>query len=295
MRKWSDFIKEGHISADFAKERPIIAIYGNFQIGKSTFLNCLLGHYLALAGKGRSTTALTTRYRYNSEMKLKYRSKQGELYPVTLEEIRESSFVEKVNIESGFHIESWADSLFLEICDIVDTPGYNANDTDTKRALSALPHVNYILYVMTNRGFSQMDKELLIKLSERNIPISILMNCNQGRREERWIPCHEINQEIMEQNVSWLQSAGISLFPICDKLIYPCNFLFYWSQMPEFELSKKDIDRPDTVIKHIKGLLEEEGYKTDADTIKELSSIPMLMEALKERITNYNPITHEWR
>lgn len=196
MRKWSDFIKEGHISADFAKERPIIAIYGNFQIGKSTFLNCLLGHYWALAGKGRSTTALTTRYRYNSEMKLKYRSKQGELYPVTLEEIRESSFVEKVNIESGFHIESWADSSFLEIC---------------------------------------------------------------------------------------------------DKLIYPCNFLFYWSQMPEFELSKKDIDRPDTVIKHIKGLLEEEGYKTDADTIKELSSIPMLMEALKERITNYNPITHEWR
>lgn len=162
-------------------------------------------------------------------------------------------------------------------------------------ALSALPHVNYILYVMTNRGFSQIDKELLTKLFEQKIPISILMNCNQGRREERWIPCHEINQEIMEQNVSWLQSAGILVFPIAGKLIYPCNFLFYWSQMPEFELSKKDIDRPDTVIKHMKGLLEEEGYKTDADTIKELSSIPMLMEALKERITNYNPITHEWR
>uniref|UniRef100_UPI0040570560 dynamin family protein n=1 Tax=Agathobacter sp. TaxID=2021311 RepID=UPI0040570560 len=295
MRKWNDFIEEGHISADFVKERPIIAIYGNFQIGKSTFLNCLLGHYLALAGKGRSTTALTTRYRHSSETKLKYRSKQGGLYPVTLGEIREPSFVEKVDIESGFHIEAWTNSPFLEICDIADTPGYNANDSDTKRALSALPHVHYILYVMTNKGFSQTDKELLIKLSEQKIPISIIMNCNQGRREERWIPCHEINQEIMMENVSWLQSAKISLFPICNKLIYSCNFLFYWSQMPEFELSRKDIDRPDTVIKHIKEILEEEGYRSDTSAIKELSGIPMLTDALKKRIANYNPITHEWR
>lgn len=124
VRTWSDFIKEGHISKEFVKERPIIAIYGNFQIGKSTFLNCLLGHYLALAGKGHSTTALTTRYRYDLKMQLKYRSKQGELYPVTLEEIRTPSFVEKVNIKSGFHIEAWANSPLLEICDIVDTPGY---------------------------------------------------------------------------------------------------------------------------------------------------------------------------
>lgn len=297
MRKWGDFVNEGAVPKELTKERPIIAIYGGYQVGKSTLLNCLLGKYVALAGKGLATTALASRYRYGNDSLVRYRTKPdsiygGDLQRATLAQIRDRNFLKNIDMESGFHLEIETPAKILDKCDIVDTPGYNASEQDNVTAMKAMSHVHYVLFVMPNRGLSQPEKELLLKLSKDAIPVSILMNCSLGRREERWIPGHEINQEYVRECENWLSSMNVAPVPIMGKNVYLCNFLFYWSQTQEFELSIPDIDRPDTVQCHIVKTLQEEGYGTDRDTIIRLSGVCELMDALTEQILRYDSITH---
>ena len=120
------------------------------------------------------------------------------------------------------------------------------------------------------------------------------MNCIRGRREESWLPCHPINLEILEENEAWLESSGIKVLPLGGRLIFSCNALFYWSQQEEFEKSKAYIDRPDTVQKHITGLLREEEIDDSMESILEQSKIPDLIQNLKDRIGAYDPVTHAW-
>lgn len=295
MRHWYDFCQNGSIPVSVTSEKPIIAIYGPFQTGKSTLLNCLLGRYTALTGKGLATTALTARCSWGSSPRLRYRDLSGDLLPATIEQIHDPVFLERVMQNHGFHIEANAPADLLKHCQIVDTPGFNACSADTHAAMSVLDEIHYVLFVIPNRGFSQAEKQLLQELSRRNIAVTVLMNCIQGRREERWIPNHAINREILEENESWLSSEQIPVHPINCQLIYPCNFLFYWSQQPDFTESIPYIDRPNTVQKHICELLKEEGFSDTSESIINLSGIPQLKEWLMLKIQGYDPILHKWR
>lgn len=140
---------------------------------------------------------------------------------------------------------------------------------------------------------SQPEKELLLKLSRENIPVSVLMNCSLGRREERWIPLHEINLQYVKECENWFSAINVDPVPIAGKKVYLCNFLFYWSQMPDFALSMPDIDRPDSVQRHIISTLQEEGYKTDRETIRKLSGVDELVDTLTKLVRGYDPITHQ--
>lgn len=80
MREWRDFVEEGAVPKELTEEHPIIAIYGGYQVGKSTLLNCLLGQYVALVGKGIATTALVSRYRYGRCSILRYRTRPASFH-----------------------------------------------------------------------------------------------------------------------------------------------------------------------------------------------------------------------
>lgn len=197
--------------------------------------------------------------------------------------------------ETYQHIETNAPAELLKHWQIVDTPGFNACSVDTNTAMCVLDEVNYVLFVAPNRGFNQTEKQFLQELTQRNIPVSVLMNCNQGRREERWIPSHAINREILEENENRLRSEHIQVHPIKNQIIYPCNFLVYWAQQPDFAESMPYIDRPETVQRHIRELLQEEGLSSARESIIDLSGIPLLKEWLIRKIQGYDPILHKWR
>lgn len=297
MRNWADFVSEGNVSAKFTEEHPILAVMGGYQVGKSTLLNCLLNHYIALAGKGLATTSLASRYKYGDSNIIEYRTKPesiygGDLHRTTLDIIREKDFIKNVDLKSGFHIEARVPAELLRYCDIVDTPGYNANTQDSSIAINTLSHINYILFVIPNRGLNQPEKELLTTFRDNHIPFSLLMNCSIGRREERWIPDNSINAEIAEESERWLSAMGINPIPIDGEKVYICNLLFYWSQIEEYTKSLNDIDRPDTVFKHIIGIMKEEGYGTGSEDIKRASRFIGLHESLKKILISYDPLTH---
>ena len=60
LRTFSDYFNEGYIPKELVEEKPRIALYGCFQVGKSTLINCLMNHYVALTGKGLATTSLVS-------------------------------------------------------------------------------------------------------------------------------------------------------------------------------------------------------------------------------------------
>lgn len=293
MRSWADFVRQGSIPEDLTREKPIIALYGGYQVGKSTLMNCLSEKYVSLAGKGLATTSLTSRYRYGNRDTLRYQSVQGGLRDTSLAEIRNRDFIRNIDTRCGFSLEAETSAKILRLFDIVDTPGYDANDEDNAVALRALGHIHYMLFVVPNRGMTQAEKELLLTISRREIPVSILMNCSVGRREERWIPEHEWNKEIAASCESWLTSMGISPIPIKGNAVYLCNFLFFWSQMEDFQRSVKDIDQPDTVHRHIAATLSEEGYGNSREEIIQLSGVRELVNSLTSLVSGYDPISHQ--
>lgn len=293
MRGWADYVRQGSIPEDLTREKPIIALYGGYQVGKSTLMNCLSEKYVSLAGKGLATTSLTSRYRYGKRDTLRYQSVQGGLRDTSLAEIRNRDFIQNIDTRCGFSLEAETSAEILRLCDIVDTPGYDASGEDNAVALRALGHIHYILFVIPNRGMTQTEKELLLTITRQGIPVSILMNCSVGRREERWIPEHEWNKEIAAFCESWLTSMDISPIPIGGNHVYLCNFLFFWSQMEDFQRSVKDIDRPDTVHRHIAATLSEEGYGNSREEIIRLSGVRELVNSLTNLVNGYDPISHQ--
>lgn len=296
MRTWAEFSRQGYLKETLTKEKPIIAIMGCYQIGKSTLLNCFLNDYAALTGKGMATTSLTARYRHGMERSVAYRSREGTLVATDLEQLHNGEVLCDVAEYCSFHIEVKCSHPLLEECDIVDTPGINANDDDTSKAMQALMDVHYVLFVIPNRMFTQVEKAMLLSLLRRRISFSVIMNCVNGRREEQWIPRHPINQRIREENEEWLRNHACDcLIPIHGQLVYTINGLFYWSQQRAFADSCAYIDRPDTVHKHIEGLFKEEGIDCTRLSIIRESCIEELINHLCELIHRYDPFTHGWR
>ena len=293
MISWSGYVKEGHIPSWLVKEKPIIALYGCFQTGKSTLINCLLGRYVALTGNGLATTALTARYRYGTDEKTQYRRVDGSLSDITLEELNNKSSLSDVCSDGSFHIEARVPGDILEHCDIVDTPGFNStNEEDTAVALGALENIHYCLFVIPNDGLQNKDQEMLKMLSSRGVPISVIMNC---RKYDTWLPSHPLNQEILSENQSWLVNNNINLLPLGGKKIFPCNALFYWSQQADFEKSKAFVDKRGTLQKRIRKFLVDEDENYSAESVVALSEVPTLIESLKAKIRAYDPVTHSWR
>lgn len=293
--QWKILFESGKLSPDLVWEKPIMGVYGRFQIGKSTLLNCLLEDYVALTGKGLSTTVLTTRFRYDDAVALKYRALDGRLALTNIEEISKANFASKVLKDSGFHIEAKVPGKLLKLCDIVDTPGFEANENDTAVAMASLAEIHYIIFVLGNRGLQMQEKELLLKLFQRNVPVLMVMNCVEGRAMDRWIPQSEQNLAVMDSIEAWLTSAGCSAEKINGRMVHPCNFLFYWFFQKAFGKSVAYIDRPQSLERHIRSSLECQDIPYSRENVLKVSGVEELIRFLKERISNYNCVTHEWR
>lgn len=294
MRSWSDYVDEGHIPSSLIAEKPRIALYGCFQVGKSTLINCLMNSYVALTGNGLATTSLTARYRYG-DRRLQYMRRDGNFADITHEQLNKLSNLDDVYPDKRFFsLEAHESAEMLKLCDIVDTPGFQANTADTDTALGILESINYGLFVIPNRGLWDVEKKLLKRLSE-HVPVSVIMNCSDGRGTPKWIPSHSINEKILAENTAAISGAGIKTLPLGDEKIFICNAMFYWSRQADFDVSKAYIEESDILTNQIDLMLTMKGESTSRENVVALSRIPRLVECLTARIAKYNPVTHVWR
>ena len=109
-----------------------IGIVGCYQNGKSTFVNCLLDDVVARTGQGISTTSINTRYVYGDVQKVEYCSGSNIVKSTRLcNFLSTSEYPENID---EIVVTLW--KPLLKNINIIDTPGFNANDTDDAMAPS---------------------------------------------------------------------------------------------------------------------------------------------------------------
>ncbi len=201
-----------------------VGVVGGFQNGKSTFVNCMLDDLVArTGGEGVSVTSVNTKYVYGEIQNVEY-IKDDKIHSAsTLAE-----FLEKKKFDKGIteiRVSLW--KPLLRMVNLVDTPGFNANQDDTEMALNSLNGLDAAIVIINNKGLSQTEKDIIRQLSSRSIPFYVIMNCidNGGTT---WNPYSPNNATILQDIKESIKNSGFTPQKINDEEVIPANFLWFW-------------------------------------------------------------------
>ena len=149
---------------------------GQYQNGKSTLINCLLGGDHAIEGDGCHTTAYRTVYSY-SEGATKY-------YKVNANgkrELLKDGLSQTVQHDGrNIYFEAFVPSPVLKRMTLIDAPGWGAEDADDKQAELSIEDVAYVVYLAQARQLSQEDKNFLKLLKKYNKFFCVLLNARDN-------------------------------------------------------------------------------------------------------------------
>lgn len=203
-------------------EKLNIGIIGCFQNGKSTCVNCLLDDVVARTGDGLSTTSINTIYTYGDIQEVNYYSNNRIVKTSQLNEfLQMSEYPEGVD---RIVVTLW--KPLLKDINLVDTPGFNANETDDATALASLDGIDAAIVVVTNKGISTKENEIIVELYKRNIPYFLLMNCVE--EGGKWNPNSDSNRRKVEDIQQTLRITDRLPSPINNQYVVPVNFLWFW-------------------------------------------------------------------
>lgn len=214
-----------------------VGIVGAFQNGKSTFVNCLLDDLVArTGGEGVSVTSVNTKYVYGEMQSVTYLSQSRVVHRTTLKE-----FVEAKTFPTGVDgicVTLW--KPILRKINLIDTPGFNANEKDSSMAISSLNGVDVAIVVINNRGLSSIELTIVKKLKEKNIPFYILMNCMDVGGNS-WLPESNFNKEKCANIIASLETKNLIPQKINGQAVWITNFLWFWyaSEQYQYDVSDK--------------------------------------------------------
>ena len=166
-----------HLAAERA--RPVrVAIVGEFNAGKSTFVNALLGMDVAPTGI-LPTTAVAHVLRYGPDPIARARLRGGGARTVPPERLKtllselDPQNVEEVEVEVPFP--------YLQRVELVDTPGFNAPDpTHAKVAMDTLIEgagVDVAIWLFdVGQALKTSERRVLDAIIARGIPLQALLN-----------------------------------------------------------------------------------------------------------------------
>ncbi len=156
----------------FGSPTAKVLLAGQYQNGKSTLINCLLGGDYAIEGDGCHTTACRTVYSY-SEGTSKY-------YKINANGKRESlkdGLAQTIRHDGrDVYFEAHVSSPVLKRMTLIDAPGWDAEDADDKQAEMSLDDVAYVVYLAQARQLSKEDKVFLKLLKKHNSFFCVLLN-----------------------------------------------------------------------------------------------------------------------
>lgn len=206
--------------------KPTIGVFGEFQNGKSTLINCLLdGKYARTGGQGLSVTSYNTSYLFNETTRLCYQLDNGTIINSTVNEyLSASSFPGNLVM-----IEALLWKPILEHVSLLDTPGFSASNRDNSVAKTAIDLTDVGIVVINNRGISEVEKGLFTLLHSRGIPFYILMNCIDIRGNiKMWRPDEDYNKRKVEEVSEYLNVNNVKPICIGNSPVYLTNLLWFW-------------------------------------------------------------------
>ncbi|GAA7752781.1 acyl carrier protein [Helicobacter pylori] len=198
-------------------QKTIVAVGGGFSVGKSTFLNNLLGLKLKLSADMKSTTAIPTYCLKGKKEVLMGFSQNGGMV-----ELPHLAFDHQFLKSLGFNLKEIMPFMLLsapstpfEFLCFIDTPGFNpANQGymggDKEASKESLKHAKHILWLVSceRGGIESDDLEFLQELYEEGKQVFIVLSRADRRTKSQ---LEEVAKKIRET----LKDHGIEFLGIC--------------------------------------------------------------------------------
>lgn len=213
-----------------------LGILGGFQNGKSTFVNCLLDDMVAkTGGYGLSVTSMNTMYEYGSVQNVSYLSKGSIIANSRLVDfLATDSYPPKTD---KVMISLW--KPILDNINIIDTPGFNANEDDTSMATNSLLDIDIAVLIIENKGISKTELNILSLLKNHHIPFYVIMNC-RDHMGDSWRPRSTFNDNIAKKNIEKIHEQGLKPVPIHNMEIWQTNLIWFWFASEQFLSESED-------------------------------------------------------
>lgn len=209
--------------------KPVnIAIAGEFQIGKSTLLNALLGRVVTQTGNGLATTRQIYRFGYAETEKCEFFNSKNKLLS------------SEGNIEEGYEIPDQTEVIsvclrdeILKKCVFYDMPGFNALENDSRLSSKYLTKMDFVLVMVNDKqlSFESVTMNQIIRpLEENRIPYALILNPHRGQNSLD----HPDIQELVETNDSILKQSDCKMcHKIQGRYCFPVQILWYWASICE--------------------------------------------------------------
>ena len=139
-----------------------VAVIGDFNSGKSTFINALLGKDLCPVGD-EPTTSSVTHFIHGAEERIEQQLSNGKRKLLKKSEYRSLVCLDKVGDEEPYVFHISVNAPILEHIRLVDTPGFNApppNSHDTKVTENAITEADALFVLMDTRKGNPTDSLL---------------------------------------------------------------------------------------------------------------------------------------
>ena len=162
-----------------------VAVVGDFNSGKSTFINALLGKDLCPVGD-EPTTSSVTHFIHGDEERIDQQLSDGKRKPLKKSEYRSLVRHDKMGDREPYVFHISVNASILEHIRLVDTPGFNApppNSHDTKVTENAITEADALFVLMdTRKGnptdslLKQLDRLQQSTEDESSPPMFLLLN-----------------------------------------------------------------------------------------------------------------------